>query len=149
MTVDGAAVSEETTFARVVFAVTFVETGLPEGTNWSITLGGVTDFGRNNLTYPGLANGTYAFTVASVAGYSPTPSVGAVYLHGKPVSSTIAFLVDAPPSGGGPGSAKFLGLPTWEGYAVAGGIAALIVVALVLSRGRGRKANCRVGPQPP
>ncbi len=71
--------------------VTFVETGLPAGTNWSVDYNDWSEFSTGssiNFTEP---NGSFAFLVGYVEGYTPTPDSGLVNVTGVPVSQTIAF----------------------------------------------------------
>jgi thermopsin len=69
--------------------VHFVETGLPKGTVWSVTLNGITvvsDKTSINFWDPA---GTYAFAVGTVPGYTATPSIGAVVVDNTEVTVTI------------------------------------------------------------
>jgi hypothetical protein len=132
VTVNGAAAAVTVTFTLVAYPVTFWETGLPSGTLWSVTFGGRTVSGIGTLTTPEVTNGTYPYTVGSVAGYTASPSNGSVAVRGVAPSQAIAFT---------PSSATYLGLPATEGYGLAAGIGGAIVVAVavVLLRTRRRK----------
>ncbi|HUI38240.1 MAG TPA: YncE family protein, partial [Thermoplasmata archaeon] len=79
------------------FPVSFAETGLASGTNWSVTLNGTpgwTTGGRIVFYEP---NGTYPYSVGSVSGYT-VPSNGNVTVAGLPVRLVIAFVAIAPPT---------------------------------------------------
>ncbi len=98
VTVNGAAVSEAITFTllppQAKYAVTFTESGLPNGTSWTVILAGAS----NSTTAPnGLGfqepNGSYSFTIGAVAGYSASPSSGSLTVNGAAVSQAIAFSV--------------------------------------------------------
>lgn len=94
VTVNGAAVGRTIAFAPVApptHTVTFTETGLAAGTSWSVTLGGTTHTSTTTTITFSEPDGTYAFTVAAVAGYSANPSSGSVTVTGADVSRLIAF----------------------------------------------------------
>jgi YVTN family beta-propeller protein len=131
--VDGMGVSEEVTFVRVSYGVTFTGTGLPSGTAWAVTFGGAAENGTGNLTFPGIANGTYPFAVGTEAGYTATPNSGSVFVHGAAASESISFARAVPSYGNGTSPATFLGLPIGEGYGVVGGVfIAILVVTMIV-----------------
>ena len=72
------------------YPVVFTETGLPGNTNWSVTIGSTTV----NSTSPTIRftepDGTYAFFVGPVAGYTTGPE-GNVTVAGGPAALTIEF----------------------------------------------------------
>jgi len=107
-----------------VYTVTFVESGLPSGTRWSVAVNGTTVFSTTSSVTLAEPNGSYSFTVGSVAGYASNVSAGTLKVHGLPVSQPISFK--------SPGSATVLGLPAAEGYAVLGGIVAAVVVGVAV-----------------
>ncbi|MGA3021816.1 MAG: PQQ-binding-like beta-propeller repeat protein [Thermoplasmata archaeon] len=76
----GFTISEK--FSIVRYVVTFKETGLPSGTNWSVMVGTATLW--STLTYINfhLANGSYSYTVANVANYSRSPTSGTFKVTG-------------------------------------------------------------------
>jgi YVTN family beta-propeller protein len=153
VTVTGANVTEEVVFTIIpptTFLVTFSEDGLPSGTVWSVTFNGVPESGTGDLTFPGIGNGTYSFSVITVAGYTATPGSGSVLVSGPAAPLTIAFKA----VGSSPPTSTFLGLPSAEGYGVLGGaiIAILVVVAVVVLMGRPRGKPPRAfagAPLPP
>ncbi len=95
VTVNGASVTQSVAFspsAVATYAVTFTESGLPSGTAWSVALSGAGGSG----VAPGSiafneANGTYSFTVGSVAGYTANPPSGSVTVNGAAVTQAIVF----------------------------------------------------------
>ena len=102
LSVHGAAVSQAITFSPVspttpTYNVTFTENGLPGGTAWSVAFGGATTSSASISIAFREANGTYVFTVGTVAGYSPTPSSGTLTVTGVAVSKSITF-TQTPPS---------------------------------------------------
>jgi hypothetical protein len=95
----GIGYAETLAYSRVTYSVTFSESGLPSGLTWSVTVNGVTEKlttngGTDSLTWTGLANGTYAYSIASISGehQSTLPSSGNVVVKGASVSeSTLKY----------------------------------------------------------
>jgi YVTN family beta-propeller protein len=74
-----------------IYPVTFNETGLPAGTNWSVTLGSATlstVLDQLSFLEP---NGTYAFGVGSAIGELPSPSGGTVQVDGRSVTVLVRY----------------------------------------------------------
>jgi hypothetical protein len=141
LVVSGGPVPKAVTFGLVTYAVTFTESGLPAGTNWSVGLGAVVHYATTTTITFHEPNGTYAFAPENLSGYSVSPSPVAVQVHGGAQSRAVTYA--ATPKG-----ATLFGLPATEAYAVIGGIVALAVVAGVtttLVRNRRRAAS----PPPP
>ncbi|MGI0139805.1 MAG: hypothetical protein ACREBT_01435 [Thermoplasmata archaeon] len=70
VTVSGSNVTgPEITFTQVTYSVTFSESGLPVSTSWSVTLNGVRMSTGSSITFTGLTNGTYSYTIADVPGW--------------------------------------------------------------------------------
>ena len=73
------------------FPVTFSEMGLPSGTPWSVSLGGLVRSSSNaSITFEE-PNGSLPFSVGAVAGLTATPGSGVLVVTGGAVTSTIAF----------------------------------------------------------
>ena len=74
-----------------LYNLTFWERGLPNGTNWSLEVGG--DAYRSNLPAIDVpeANGTYPFVVGAVPGYTVSPGSGSLTVRGAPVSLPVNF----------------------------------------------------------
>ncbi|HTW54998.1 MAG TPA: hypothetical protein VMG36_00920 [Thermoplasmata archaeon] len=99
--INGSGHAVDVTFAVLVpYNVSFVESGLPSGTFWSVQLGGGwsrTPGNASNTSEIGFAltNGTYSFSVGCAANnstvYLPTPASGTVTVNGSAVSVAIAF----------------------------------------------------------
>lgn len=74
-----------------LFSVTFLEAGLPSGTEWSVTLGSTTV----GSTSPSIAftepNGSFSFSVGSVAGYSVSQGSGVVSVNGQSVTVNLEW----------------------------------------------------------
>jgi len=73
------------------YAVTFTESGLPTGTNWSVTLKGVTHHSTTNTIAFNEGNGTYAYLVGAETGYAYTKSPTSVHVLGGPASALVTF----------------------------------------------------------
>ena len=78
-------------YGQVTYSVTFSETGLPSGTSWSITLNGVAKDSTTGTSSFSEPNGTYAYTVGTVAEYASSPSSGTVMVTGVGVNQAILF----------------------------------------------------------
>ncbi len=86
-----AAITIDVDFAFASYSVTFLESGLPNGTDWSVTIGNLT--GASDLASVVLAegNGTFNYTVAPVAQYLANRTTGSVTVAGAPVTVEIGF----------------------------------------------------------
>jgi len=74
------------------YTVTFTESGLPSGTNWSVTFNGITQSSSTSqIQFTNVSNGTYSYTVGSVSGYNVSPSYGNVTVNGANVTQSITF----------------------------------------------------------
>ena len=91
ITVNGGPESESMTFSAFTYGVTFTESGLPTGTSWSVTLGGLLQNSATSAITFQEPNGTHSFTVGSVAGYTARPSSGSVTVSAAAVSEAITF----------------------------------------------------------
>jgi hypothetical protein len=89
--VTGSPVFVYVTFTKITYTVTFSETGLPSGTNWSVTLNGVTTSStRGSIAFVEV-NGTFAWSVGAMAGFRATPASGTLTVAGGPVAESISF----------------------------------------------------------
>lgn len=94
LTVRGAALAVAFTFEALpvgTYTVTFSESGLPTGTTWSVTLNGTPSSGAGATLVFSSTNGSLAYTVGAVAGYTATPSSGTVTVAGANTGVSIAF----------------------------------------------------------
>jgi YVTN family beta-propeller protein len=73
------------------YPVTFLESGLPAGTPWTITLNGTLNSSTTAAVGFGEPNGSYAFQVGVVAGYAENVTSGVVSVTGGPVTVRIGF----------------------------------------------------------
>ncbi|MGA8302525.1 MAG: hypothetical protein WA691_01480 [Thermoplasmata archaeon] len=97
--VDGAELNITVTFLASTYPVEFVETGLPSGALWSVTVMstaiGATPISLDStstfLTF-NLQNGTYQYRVPPNGIYFPTPGNGSVLVNGGGAMLSIAFV---------------------------------------------------------
>jgi YVTN family beta-propeller protein len=104
LTVNGSGVSVSVAFTATNrtlpptdYPVTLEETGLAVGTIWSATLNGTpqsTSTSAIGYTEP---NGSYSFTMASVEGYSVSPTNGTVVVAEGPANVHVSFTATPPP----------------------------------------------------
>lgn len=126
--VEGANTTQAITFTRLpapTYSLVFVETGLAAGKTWSVALGGQSRSATGAVSFDGLANGTYGFTVGLVEGYAASPTSGSIDLSGTNKTQAIAFTLVGP----GASSPTIFGLPVEEWYGVLGGIGTVAVGA--------------------
>jgi YVTN family beta-propeller protein len=95
LAVNGSGVSRTIHFTAAPYWVDFQESGLPVGTQWTVTCNGLTESGVSLIAFPE-PNGTFPFSVGAAAARIPTPSSGNVSVNGANVSEPIDFV--------GPGS---------------------------------------------
>lgn len=70
--------------------VTFSRTGLPPGTWWGVTLGGLMRVSNSSIAF-NEPNGIFSFTVGNVSGYAAAPSSGSVPVNGQAVLVNVTF----------------------------------------------------------
>ncbi|HTP53996.1 MAG TPA: protease pro-enzyme activation domain-containing protein [Thermoplasmata archaeon] len=74
-----------------LYAVTFSEGGLPGGTSWAVTVGATTESSTGSSIAFSLPNGTYAWTIGAIPGYTPNLASGSLTVDGSAVSVAIEF----------------------------------------------------------
>jgi hypothetical protein len=80
LNVSGAAVSQTITFTEQFYKVIFVETGLPPGTAWVLTVNNVPYPTTNGTVILSEHNGTFTYVAPSEQGYTVSPATGTVTL---------------------------------------------------------------------
>ncbi len=103
--------------ASDTYPVTFAETGLPPGSPWSVTLGGVVNGSTTAVCGFREPNGTYAFSVTSVPGFTPMPTLGSLFVGGASVEVPVGFTATPPAPGNLSVTFAETGLPAgtrWE-----------------------------------
>ncbi len=89
--VDGSNVTQNVTFTYIEYPVVFVETGLPDGTNWTVNFNGMNyTVNTDSRTFMKL-NGTYSYSIYAPDDYSASPSSGDVMVYGETVYVDIEF----------------------------------------------------------
>ena len=91
VTVAGAGVAVDGSFVPITYAVTLVETGLPSGTTWSINVGGTVYSSTSSTITVELPNGSTAFLLLYVTGFSGAPGHGYLRVHGEPLTREFRF----------------------------------------------------------
>ena len=148
LTVAGKAISQSLTFTKsstkATYAVTFTESGLPSGTSWSATLNGSSQSSTTATITFSEANGSYAFTVRTVNGYSVNPTTGTVKVDGSSTGRAVTFTGSTPSNNKSTG---FLGFPGDDGYVVIGVVVVAVAVAtaVLLKRRRGKSPQKPTG----
>ncbi|HTT16220.1 MAG TPA: zinc ribbon domain-containing protein [Thermoplasmata archaeon] len=117
--------------APPTYAVSVTESGLPSGTAWTLTFGGVDSSSTaTSITLPSVPNGTYLFLLHA-RGYLASPSGGWVTVHGGAASvgsSWKSFPAASPPD-------YALYLLVGLGFVV---LVVVVVLAIALARRRRR-----------
>lgn len=75
----------------VTYLVSFSESGLAQGTSWSMTLNGILDTSAGESILFQEPNGLFGFLVGNVPGYSSSPTNGSVTVDGSPQYLMIVF----------------------------------------------------------
>lgn len=88
--VNGKTVYENLVFSRL-YSVSFDETGLLNGTKWTITLGGSNGSSTSSTIAFERSNGSYSYTVGILKNYYATPSAGNVTVSGRNITINITF----------------------------------------------------------
>ena len=78
-------------FDTYLAPVVFNETGLPDGTSWSVTLGTKTITSSNTSIVFYVCNSTLAFNISNPTGFAATPSYGSVTVNGYKITESITF----------------------------------------------------------
>ena len=91
LTVDGASVELRVAWTQVVYPVTFTESGLPDGTAWSVVLDGSPVAADGPSVTVSEANGSIPYTIDVGITYEATPATGTVAVDGGPVGVPLSF----------------------------------------------------------
>ncbi|MFZ0891375.1 MAG: alkaline phosphatase family protein [Thermoplasmata archaeon] len=128
------------TLGPMRYAVTFSESGLTSGTNWSVTTNGTTLYGKGNTISFLLSNGSFAFSINGVNGYAATPSTGSFVVNGT--GNYIYILFTTSSSSSSP-------MPDWALYSVIAEIAVLVALIPIAIWMIVRKRRSRPPPAQP
>jgi hypothetical protein len=122
----------------------FVESGLPVGTSWSVSVNGTLASSTSSTIMFAESKGTYAYAVGAVSGFVANKTSGQLTLSASSTTVRINF-TSAPSSGAS--SPTFTWTDTeWFAIGVAVGAVVVAAVALVL-RGRRRPAPASPWPE--
>ncbi len=96
-------------WTEVEFVVTFTALGLPEGTGWSVTLGGVASTSSGSAVSFSEPNGSFPFVIGNVSGWAAAAYSGTLTVTGAPVGLSVAwtrvtYRIAFSPSGLAPGT---------------------------------------------
>jgi hypothetical protein len=89
--VAGAGVNLSLTFTGVPYAVTFQESGLPDGSMWFVNVSGHNYSGSGPTIGASLPNASYPYTVWAPVPYLPSPGAGSLSVTGAPLTIAVAF----------------------------------------------------------
>jgi len=81
------------------YTVSFIETGLPPQTSWSVTLGGVIGSSGSAVINFTEKNGNYTLLVSNESNYRPYPPSGTVEVDGRDVTVPVHYRPISPPLG--------------------------------------------------
>ena len=77
---------------HAAYTVTFSETGLSPGVHWSVTFDGKTrKTTASSIEFVGIKNGSYSYSIGTVAGYVNAPVSGTVSVRGAAASVSVTF----------------------------------------------------------
>ncbi len=97
ITVNGNNVTVNIVFLKTIqvahkYNVTFIETGLPEGTEWSVTFNGETQTSSNSTIIFNAVNGIYSYKITSIKGFKISSNEsGNISITNHNLSIEIAF----------------------------------------------------------
>lgn len=87
----GSDITVNVTFTEVLYDVTFTQTGLEEGSVWSVNLSGqILSSASNNIIFA-RSNGSYAFAATGPDHYGVSPSSGSIDVRGSDVQYFMDF----------------------------------------------------------
>lgn len=131
ISIDGSGLSVLLQWTRIYYNVTFSESGLPSGTQWSVTVNGTSLTPASQSIVTEEPNGTYQFLVDPLLGYTVTPRTGSISVRGGPELEYVTFKIVDSPTVRGPTPPLVLGFPSLEGSFVVGVIISASVIAVL------------------
>lgn len=141
VTVSGAAAGQAIAFAAGAAGtatVTFTESGLAAGTNWSVTFNTVLkNSTTTTIAFAAMASGTYTYISGVVANFTASPASGGLVVNGTAVGQSIAFSSTS-------SSSSSAGTPLWV-WVVIG----VVVVAAIAGIGAAIARSSRGKPKQP
>ena len=140
--ISGGGLTEVLSWIQTTYTVSFQEAGLPNGTNWMLTVAGEVSNSHSQFIQVQLTNGSYSFQILSVQGYTSTPPSGVIRVTGQNMTESIQFATAAATASG-------LSPLLWT-LAVSGAgltVAALLFVYLARRRRHGRGGETSDSPR--
>lgn len=89
--VSGFSQTVNVTFTKVTYPVTFSRSGISEGTEWSLSVGGIDVKTTNNSVALNLQNGSYSYSATLNVQHQFDLASGNILVLGKPVNQEIGF----------------------------------------------------------
>ncbi|HUZ80167.1 MAG TPA: hypothetical protein VMV28_06100 [Thermoplasmata archaeon] len=90
-TVRGGPASVYVAYVSVTSVITFTEEGLPNGTNWTLSVDGSQASSTTDSIVFVESNGSSSFAVTEVPDYQASPTAGSVMVGGSPITQAIVF----------------------------------------------------------
>jgi Periplasmic copper-binding protein (NosD) len=125
VTVASAGSTTSLAFSPVSYSVVFTEHGLPSGSVWSVTFDGVPKSQPSSTISFTATNGSYAYAVGNLSGYSTVGGSGTVQVAGPGASVQVGFAANS-------NSALGTGSPLFWGLIAAIAILAVALLAVLL-----------------
>ncbi|MGC8565262.1 MAG: YncE family protein [Thermoplasmata archaeon] len=95
ITVNGTSVLQSIKFTLITvktYTIIFVETGLPPGTSWSVTLNGTKNTSSTTSITFYEPNGTYTYSIQQIPGYSTAQYSGTITVSGSSITKYVIFV---------------------------------------------------------
>ena len=89
--VNGTTLTSTVKFLAENFTLNFTETSLPQYSNWTVTINGVSHSSITPYILVNLPDGSYTYTVTPPTGFQATPDSGSVVVSNSSVFTHIAF----------------------------------------------------------
>lgn len=98
VTVAGSSVTVTIQWVRVTYNVTFVESGLPGGTMWTVSVNGSSESSSTSTILFIESNYTYPWSVTPISGYTSNVTGGTLVVNGANLEILISWTATAPPT---------------------------------------------------
>ena len=146
VTVSGGPIAQTIVFqAAVDYAVSFTESGLTGGAQWTVTLGGIPRSSSSAVISFVEPNGNYPFTV-SATGYNASPPSGTIVVAGMSVNQSISFTQGG--GGGGGGGTPAFSLFGLSGLNLLIFLAVIIIIVVTVAAVAASRSRHRPPPAP-
>lgn len=88
----GSPVTQYITFSLVEYELTFVASGLPAGSTWTVNLSGVIETTSTDSIQFNVGNGTYSYTITGPTNYAANPNTGNAVVYGENQVINVSFV---------------------------------------------------------